>query len=313
MPRDDLPSLTALRAFEATARLGSASAAAQALNITHGAVSRQLKALESELDTQLFIRRGRRLELTAQGETFAYACSDAFERLREARRALERSRARAPFALACPGSLLARWLIPRLDRLNQALPELRLQVVSSEHGLEPLGDGVDASLLFASPPWPFETEARVLAPEWIGPVLAPAGAERIGIAAGQRAPLERLLDQPLLHTASRPQAWPQWAAAVGLDAGRLTLGQGFEHLYYLLEAAEAGLGIAIAPRLLIEEALIQKRLLAPWGFVATGASLALFQRRDASAAEHRRTSALGDWLEAALGENGSPAKDCNQR
>ncbi|HSC83784.1 MAG TPA: LysR substrate-binding domain-containing protein, partial [Pseudomonas sp.] len=85
-----------------------------------------------------------------------------------------------------------------------------------------------------------------------------------------------LLDESLLHTVSRPQAWPQWAAAQGLDTARLQQGQGFEHLYYLLEAAAAGLGVAIAPQQLVTDDLAAGRLVAPWGFVETPARLALW-------------------------------------
>ncbi|MEB0151109.1 LysR substrate-binding domain-containing protein, partial [Pseudomonas sp. CCC2.2] len=84
------------------------------------------------------------------------------------------------------------------------------------------------------------------------------------------------LDEPLLHTTSRPQAWPSWAQQNAIDAKALKYGQGFEHLYYLLEAAVAGLGVAIAPEPLVAEDLRAGRLAAPWGFKETPAQLALW-------------------------------------
>lgn len=297
MMRDSLPSLTALRAFEATARLGSASAAADSLHLTHGAISRQIKALESELGTPLFTRHGRRLVLSAEGQAFADRCTQAFDIISAARRTLERTREGAPLVLTCTGSLLARWLIPRLPRLNSELPELRLHWVSDERESAAAEQDIDAHLVFTEPN-PANTHQRILATERIGPVIAPQLAAQLGLAEGSAA--HTVLNQPLLHTLSRPQAWPQWARLYGIDEKELQLGQGFEHLYYLLEAAEAGLGIAIAPQLLVEDAIESGRLIAPWGFAATDARLTLISREGLGATAQRQLNELGNWLEAML-------------
>ncbi len=223
------------------------------------------------------------------------ASGEAFERLRTVCAELQRGQAEAPFVLACPGSLLARWFIPRLDRLQRELPELRLQLSASEGELDPRRAGVDATLWFAEPPWPADMQVFTLAAERIGPVLSPRYG---GFAALHRAPPAALLGEPLLHTSSRPQAWPSWAASQGLDATALRLGQGFEHLYYLLEAAAAGLGVAIAPQQLVADDLAGGRLVAPWGFVETPARLALWvpaRRLDP------RAQLLADWLRGELG------------
>lgn len=307
MPRDDLPSLTALRAFEATARLGSASKAADSLNITHGAVSRQIKLLEEELGGSLFVRHGRRLVLTDEGSTFAESCTQAFETIGTARRTFERAREGAPLILSCPGSLLARWLIPRLERLNTDLPGLRLHLVSDESMQETLNDDIDASLRFASPALLDRQPGHALYDEAIGPVMAPAVLERLMAGTdGHPAGTTWLKEYPLLHTTSRPQAWPQWARLNDIAVDDLTLGQGFEHLYYLLEAAEAGLGIAIAPKLLVEDAVARERLVAPWGFSQTGESLLLTYRNTISPKEQRRMDALSQWLGSELVTNDRP-------
>lgn len=292
----DLPPLNALRAFEAAARLGSVSGAARTLHVTHGAISRQIKALEADLGVALFRREGRGVKLTDAGLHLREATGDAFARLRAACLELQRQHADAPFVLGCPGSLLARWFIPRLDQLNRALPELRLQLSASEGELDPRRPGLDATLWFAEPPWPADARVFDLAAERIGPVISPhhPRCEAL-LQAGPSA----LLDEALLHTASRPQAWPSWALGQGLDPQVLMYGQGFEHLYYLLEAALAGLGIAIAPHLLVADDLANGRLLAPWGFIQTPARLALWvpgQRLDA------RAERLAGWLAAELKE-----------
>lgn len=290
----DLPPLNALRAFEAAARLGSLSEAARELHVTHGAISRQVKQLEEQLGVGLFVKEGRGVKLTDAGARLRDAASEAFERLRSTCAELQRQTAEAPFVLGCPGSLLARWFIPRLDRLNRDLPELRLQLSASEGELDPRKPGLDATLWYAEPPWPADMQVFELAAERIGPVLSPYHPRCADLRG---APPSAVLDETLLHTASRPQAWPNWARQQGLDPARLRLGQSFEHLYFLLEAALAGLGVAIAPQQLVADDLRQRRLLAPWGFVETRARLALWvpaRRVD------RRAERLAEWLRDEL-------------
>lgn len=292
-----LPPLNALRAFEATARLGSASQAAVELHVTHGAVSRQIRLLEEDLGQALFSREARGLRLTAAGRQMQEATAAAFARLRETATTLRRGTAPSALVLGCPGSLLARWMIPRLERLGRDLPGLTLHLAAQESGFDPTLAGLDAALLLAEPPWPREWQVHELAAERIGPVLSPRHA---GYAALRDGPPARLLGEPLLHTTSRPQAWPAWAARHGLDAERLRFGTGFEHLYYLLEAAVAGIGVAIAPQPLVAGDLASGRLVAPWGFGETGGAWLLAARRDN---EDPRIARLADWLRRELQAN----------
>ncbi|MBE7928042.1 LysR family transcriptional regulator [Pseudomonas saudiphocaensis] len=290
-----LPPLNALRAFEAVARLGSVKQAGIELNVTHGAISRQLKSLEEALGFALLEKEGRGVKLTDAGMRLRDAAGEAFERLRSTCAELQRQSAEAPFVLGCPGSLLARWFIPRLDRLNRDLPDLRLQLSASEGELDPRRAGLDATLWYAEPPWPADMQVFELALERIGPVLSPHYPR---CSEWLNAPPTALLGEPLLHTASRPQAWPSWARGKGLEPSALQFGQSFEHLYFLLEAALAGLGVAIAPQQLVADDLAAGRLLAPWGFVETAARLALWvpaRRVD------RRAERLAEWLRVELG------------
>jgi DNA-binding transcriptional LysR family regulator len=296
----DLPPLNALRAFEAAARLNSVSQAAEQLHVTHGAVSRQLKVLEEHLGVALFAKDGRGLKLTDAGIRLRDASGDAFDRLRTVCAELSQGSADAPFVLGCSGSLLARWFIPRLGRLNADLPDLRLHLSAGEGDLDPRRPGLDALLVFAEPPWPTDMQVYELASERIGPVLSPHFA-RYGQL--QPAPAEALLAETLLQTTSRPQAWPSWAQQNGIDPKALQYGQGFEHLYYLLEAAVAGLGIAIAPEPLVADDLRAGRLVAPWGFSETPAQLALWVPKRAA---DGRAQSLAKWLKNELKRSGRP-------
>ncbi|MBA1203883.1 LysR family transcriptional regulator [Pseudomonas capeferrum] len=292
--RQELPPLNALRAFEVTARLNSVSRAAEQLHVTHGAVSRQIKVLEAHLGVALFVKDGRGIKLTDAGNRLLDASSEAFARLRDVCTELSHDGSEAPFVLGCSGSLLARWFIPRLGRLKADLPQLRLHLSAGEGDLDPRRPGLDALLVFAEPPWPADMQVHVLVEERIGPVLSPhyAGYSRL-----QSAPAHALLGETLLQTSSRPQAWPTWAHQQGIDPGTMTYGQDFEHLYYLLEAAMAGLGVAIAPQPLVADDLRAGRLTAPWGFSPTRAALALWVPKRAA---DERAEQLAQWLRAEL-------------
>jgi len=294
----DLPPLNAVRAFEATARLNSVSLAAEQLNVTHGAVSRQLKVLEEHLGVGLFVKDGRGLKLTDAGIRLRDVSADALDRLRGVCAELSHGSADAPFVLGCSGSLLARWFIPRLGRLNADLPDLRLHLSAGEGDLDPRRPGLDALLIFAEPPWPADMQVFELARERIGPVMSPRYAQFEQL---RRAPVQRLLDEPLLQTTSRLQAWPTWAKENGIDPHELNYGQDFEHLYYLLEAAVAGLGVAIAPEPLVAEDLKAGRLAAPWGFSETPAQLALWVPKRAA---DGRAQDLARWLKQELERSG---------
>ncbi len=297
MPARELPPLNALRAFDAVARLRSVTAAAAELHVTHGAVSRQLRLLDEALGRPLLARQGRGLVLTEAGNQLHEEASVALQRLRDSWNSLRQRTAQAPFVLGCSSSLLARWVIPRLDRLGQDLPTLPLHLSAQESAPTTDLDQLDAMLLLAAPPWPARWQVEVLAPERIGPVVSPGYVNwpRLqGHSAGH------LLDEPLLHTTSRPQAWPDWLQGMGLAAPRSSPGPGFPHLYHLLEAAIAGLGVAIAPAPLVADDLACGRLIAPWGFQSTAAKWILATSRRSP--DHR-TSLLADWLRKELADD----------
>jgi DNA-binding transcriptional LysR family regulator len=295
MTAPSLPPLNALRAFEACARSGSVSRAAAELHVTHGAVSRQIRLLEAHLGLALFTRAGRGLRLTPAGTQLQQATATAFTGIGETVERLQRGRGPSALVLGCPGSLLARWMIPRLERLARELPELTLHLSVHDGPFDTPLVGLDVALLIGQRPWPEAWQMRELAAERIGPVLSPRHPdfERL-----RRQPAAALREQALLHTTSRPQAWPSWFEQLGLGAVAIRHGTGFEHLLYLLEAAVSGLGVAIAPQPLVAADLAAGRLVAPWGFVDTQACwcLASLGSKPADA----RIERLADWLRQEL-------------
>ncbi|HET7932197.1 MAG TPA: LysR family transcriptional regulator [Rhodanobacteraceae bacterium] len=296
----ELPPLNALRAFEAAARLESATRAAAELHVTHGAVSRQIRALEDTLGLAVFSREGRGLTLTPAGRRLRDATSAAFDQLRACCDQLRRDLDAAPLVLGCPGSVLARWMIPRLERMRRELPALTLNLSVAEAFPKPALPGLDAALMIAEPASLSAWRVHTLASELIAPVFSPHHPRA---AALRKANSATLASEALLHTASRPQAWPAWARAQRVALGKLRFGQSFEHLYYMLEAAVAGLGVAIAPQRLVADDLAAGRLIAPWKFRATEASWVLCTPKSSS---DPRIASLVDWLRQALATTPAP-------
>jgi DNA-binding transcriptional LysR family regulator len=282
-----LPSLNALRFFDSAARQASFTLAAKELCVTHSAVSQQVRQLEDWLGCPLFERRAGGVHLTAAGLGLQRAAQEAFDLLERRCDELKRSSQPAELAVGAPASFLSNWLIPRLEHFEARHPDIRVRLQTAADPALLNTQRVDA-LILAGRAWPREWAVTPLFPETIGPVCAPARGGRI------RRPAD-VLDAPLLHTTSRPDAWKDWAAQQGIPLAPQRPGREFDHLGHMLEAAAAGLGIAIAPAVLVEADLHRGRLAAPLGFVESGAAFSLCMRKDAARAD-AALERLRGWL-----------------
>lgn len=263
-----LPPLNALRMFEAAARSLNFSAAAAELCVTHSAVSHQMRALEDWFGRPLFVRHAGGVRLTDAGERLQQSAEQAFGQLEARCGELLQYGAASELVLGAPASFLANWLIPRLTAFEAAAPDLHLRLQTRGDVSELASGRIDALILSGSAPWPREVLATALIDEHIGPVCAPGWAQR-------PAQVAEVADLPRLRTTSRPEAWADWATAVGVAPATVATGRAFDHLALMLEAAASGLGLGIAPALLVERELAQQRLVAPLGFVASGRSFCL--------------------------------------
>ncbi|AWV07266.1 LysR family transcriptional regulator [Marilutibacter maris] len=262
-----LPSLQALRCFEAAARLENFSQAAEALHLTHGAISRAVRLLEDDLGVALFQRRNRRVFLTDAGRRLAGAASEGLAVIRQATAELRAGARRSTRrVLSCEPTLLMRWLIPRWPDFTARHPQLDFHLVAGG-GPFSFDDGVDLAIRRADFPWPPHYHAEHLFEERTGPVCRP---DRAGDwLAGAHASPALQAHAPRLHTRTRPSAWDAWAAATGCALPPAPEQQ-FEHFYFSLQAAVAGLGVAIGPWHLVRDDLDSGLLTAPLGFVEDG-------------------------------------------
>jgi Transcriptional regulator len=258
--------LGGLRCFEAAARLESFTQAAQGLNLTHGAVSRAVRALEEELGVALFERRHRRVLLTAAGRKLFQATQQAFGILDHTVLELRQQALDAPLVLSCEPTLLMRWLIPRLPAFQQAHPDINLQLVAGGGPLS-FHDGITAAIRRNDFDWGKQVHSLALFSEKVGPVCQPAALARMTIAEGSLRSLRP--GAKLLHAATRPDAWWHWAQQQGMAlVGHPE--QRFDHFYFSLQAAVAGLGIAVGPWLQVRDDLAAGLLSAPFGFTPDG-------------------------------------------
>ncbi|NMM37766.1 MAG: LysR family transcriptional regulator [Glaciimonas sp.] len=252
--------LNTLRFFEAAARLGSFVKAADELRLTHGAVSRQIRLLEESLGTALFERRNRGVFLTQQGEQLLSATQQAFERLDAAMEALRKPVRHVPLVVSCEPTISMKWLIPRLSDFYKQHPEVQLHIFTSGGPVAFQRDGVDVALRRNDFNWGTGVHAEKVCDEWIGPVCAPTLLKRRQL----HLPLQKVL-----HTSSRMTAWANWRSVSKTDADH-NGSQTYEHFYLSLQAACAGLGVAIGSVFMTQEEIDSGRLVAPFGFMRDG-------------------------------------------
>ncbi len=289
--RRALPPLGALRCFEAAARHASFARAAQELHLTPGAISRAVRSIEQTLGVALFERRRQRVHLTAAGERLREAAGSAFDGLAAAMRELRRGAQSPALVVSCEPSLLMRWLIPRLPAFQAAHPDIELRWVA---GGGPVAfQGIDLAVRRGD----FDRgrlHAYRLFEERIGPVCSPRCRERWLSGEGARVKLRARAR--LLHSATRPGAWNDWMRASGRRVPASAQAQRFEHFYFSLQAAAAGLGLAIGPWALVRDDLEAGLLEAPFGFLADGTVYELLA--PAPVEPGTPAAALLEWLRA---------------
>jgi LysR family glycine cleavage system transcriptional activator len=289
-----VPPLNSLRVFEAAARHKSFVRAAHELHVTHGAVSRQIKQLESMIEVELFERRNRAVFLTPQGSVLFEACADAMGRLAKAIRKIKTPSESLPLVVSCEPTIAIRWLIPRLAEFRARYPKHQIHLLTAGGNVDFVRDRVDVALRRNDFNWGDQCHAEPVAPEMVGPVCTPSlGTVAVKGCKGAH-PVK------LLHSRTRASAWQRWREVSG-DTIELGEAEHFEHFYLTLQAASAGLGIAIGSVYMVEDDLRDGRLVAPFGFTPDGSEYVLLSPvpfRD----DERRLLFL-DWIRYAMAKS----------
>ncbi|OYW82002.1 MAG: LysR family transcriptional regulator [Asticcacaulis sp. 32-58-5] len=252
-PRRFLPSLSLLSAFEATARLGSITAAARELNLTQSAVSRQIAALEAQLEVNLFHRERQTVRLTSGGETYAREIREALKTIRTASLNLRANPMGGTLNLAILPTFGARWLAPRLPTFLAQHPGITLNLKTRINTFDFRLETMDAAIHFGHANWP-GAEMALLRTEEVVPACSPQLKARYDF----REPGD-LRQAPLLHLTSRPDAWERWLNAYGAGAESVQ-GMLLDQFATAAQVARSGLGVALLPTFLIEEELSSGQL-----------------------------------------------------
>lgn len=260
--RNLLPPLTALPAFEASARLLSFTQAAQELYVTQAAISRQIRVLEENLGVRLFTRSHRRIKLTNEGQRFQHVVTVALDLVASSANELRGQVVSNDLTIAADISMAHLWLLPRFPKFREEFPDIAVSILASENEADCLKDGIDLALLYGDGNWP-GFDARLLLREEIFPVCTP---DYLRKCPRLKDP-EDLVKEVLLDLRGNRWDWVdwhQWLTETGVTAPDHMQLLGFNNLPLLIQAACRGQGIGLGWRGLVDELLEDGTLVKPF-------------------------------------------------
>ena len=288
-----LPPLSSMRLFEAAGRHLSFKAAAEDLNITPSAISHGVQTLEDWLGVELFVRGNRSLALTEAGAVYLPQVQAALELLARATETVPGRKPTGQLAVSVPPTFGMRWLLPRLRRFNKRHPRIEVTVDTSQRRVEFSRDGIDVAIRMGRGEWT-GLHATCLVRERLVPVCTPT------LAASIRS-VDDLRRATLLHVIRAGEDWAAWSGLAGIDLSATTGGLRFDTIQMALEAAVAGIGVALGRLPLVEQDFAANRLvpvLGPPRVCATGYWLVM-QRETMMRPE---VSAFRRWIDSELKE-----------
>jgi LysR family glycine cleavage system transcriptional activator len=253
-----LPSLNALKAFEATARQESFTKAAHELCVTQGAVSQQVKGLEAELGLRLFRRERQRLVITDAGRSYLEVVRDAFDRIGMGTERLLQQQESGTLTITTSPNFAAKWLVHRLRRFSETHPGIDLRLSASMQHIDFAREDIDLALRHGDGQWPGLHVTR-LCTEQLFPVCSP---QLLSGRGALREPRD-IRQHTLLHT-NNTNDWASWLAETGVDGVDFKHGTIFNQASMAIDAAVDGQGIALARTALASWDLLSGRLVRPF-------------------------------------------------
>ncbi len=290
MSRRHLPSLAGLQCFEAAARHLSFTRAADELSLTQSAVSKQVAQLESILEHPLFRRIRRRLHLTPEGAIYLGEARKILAQVEMSTRYMQSYGGEADVLnVATLPTFGARWLIPRLNGFRFRHPNINLNISNRVEPFDMQQERVEVAFFFGHGAWP-KAECIKLLEEEMVPVCSPQALA--GKKVEEPLALTRLV---LLQSATRPEAWHDWFDAQGQYTEHSYHGPRFDTFYMALRAAQAGCGVALVPRFLVDEEIDEGKLVVPWPFSLKSRD-AYYMAYPEHMAELYKVRAFIDWI-----------------
>lgn len=293
--------LQALRTFVEVGQRKSVKAAAQALHVTPGAVSQQIRVLEDRLGVVLLERERLGMRLTEAGASVFPRLREAFLQIDQAMHDLESTKARRSLTVSTVATFAASWLVPRLGRFKQLHPDIEIRVEATSELVDLRRDRVDVALRHGLGDYPGLEVLPLMAPV-LTPVASPGFLKAHGAVIHEAGDC---LSHPLLHDGDRAD-WPLWLKAHGVaDDMRAERGSAFDDDFLLIRAAEAGQGLALVPQAYAQEEIAAGRLIQvldkPWP-----ARFAYYAVTRPGAADRPEVRAFLEWIREEAGKNLSP-------
>lgn len=293
--------LQALRTFVEVGQRKSVKAAAQALHVTPGAVSQQIRVLEDRLGVVLLERERLGMRLTEAGASVFPRLREAFLQIDQAMHDLESTKARRSLTVSTVATFAASWLVPRLGRFKQLHPDIEIRVEATSELVDLRRDRVDVALRHGLGDYPGLEVIPLMAPV-LTPVASPGFLKAHGAVIHEAGDC---LGYPLLHDGDRAD-WQLWLKAHGVaDDMRAERGSAFDDDFLLIRAAEAGQGLALVPQAYAQEEIAAGRLIQvldkPWP-----ARFAYYAVTRPGAADRPEVRAFLDWIREEAGKNLSP-------
>lgn len=255
--RRKLPSSTSLQAFDAAARHGNFARAAKELSLTEGAISRQIARLESLLNCRLFDRTGSRVKLNPVGARYAHHVRETLERLeRDTQYIMGMPEGNKSLDIAVLPTFSSRWLIPRLNSFKALHPDITLNIAARTDPFILSGSGFDAVIHFEHPAWT-GMRMQFLFQEKLVPVCHPA-------LLIDKDVNKQLNELPRIHRRQNPDAWHRYAQEREIILDNPAQGVRYDLHEMAIAAVMAGQGVALVPRMYIENELRSGMLVSPW-------------------------------------------------
>jgi DNA-binding transcriptional LysR family regulator len=286
-----LPSLNAIRTFEAVARYNSFTRAAEELNVTQSAASRLVRSLEEYLQVPLFTRQSRRIELTDQGRFYNELVRDSLDLIEAGTVELISSKeGKGTLSIGMLPTFGTRWLVPRLPSFQEAHPEISLNIISSDGELDFTKERIDVAIRFGHG-------------EWRDAIVDPLMGEEIQVVCSPKlmegehpiTSYDSLRYHRLIRHSTRPSSWDHWFRSVGAHREDQQWGPTLEHFFMVIQAAVAGLGVALLPTFLIEDDIRNGKLVTPFTDRIAGPG-AYYLITSAAKSELPRVKLFRKWL-----------------